>query len=142
MSDPFQGIKLDPGDDFDKVVFMESRLQQDGYNEGFKTGKMTGYDDGFRLGLENGREIGREIGFYIGFVEMWLSLSQYDQSIKKRTEKILYQLKDMLNGFPLSSPEDITMQDKLTDIRAKFKQVSSVLKLPTQTNTDTSQISF
>jgi len=137
----FSGVKLDPDDMFDKVVFMENKLIQEGYNTGFSNGEEQGKLEGFALGIKHGREIGKELGFYKGFVKTWLLFISTD---KKRAVKLLEQLHQLLNEYNDSvNIEDETMQDKVDIIRAKFKQVSSVLKVPTELIKDeASQFSF
>lgn len=55
---PFGDITLDPEDPFDKVLFVEESLQQDGFNAGFVDGRRNGQEEGYIVGLKHGRELG------------------------------------------------------------------------------------
>ncbi|XP_057312549.1 protein LTO1 homolog [Hydractinia symbiolongicarpus] len=134
----FNDVKLDPDDPFDKIVFMEEGLQQEGYNAGFVSGKIDGKQQGLKLGISQGNVIGREIGFYKGFVETWLLL--LDNNMKKNHQKVLEQLKELVDKFTYDDPENNDTHDLLAQIRTKFRQLSSVLKIPTELNVE--HISF
>merc|ERR1712150_347760 len=98
---------------------------------GFLQGKKQGFHQGFDLGVANGCEIGKEIGFYQGFVNQWMRFAGKDESIKPRCKKLMVQIQELIGKFP-QDPKDETMQEVLHDLRAKFKQLTAMLRVPTQ----------
>ena len=134
-------ISLDPEDPFDKVLFLEESLHQRGYNAGFESGKNAGKEEGFKVGLLHGKELGKEIGFYKGFVETWKNvLSVKDAS--KRQISLLESLSQLLDQLNYENPEDEAMEENIAKIRTKFKQLSSILKVPVNIEKDASLMSF
>lgn len=86
--------------------------------------------------------IGKEIGFYKGFVSTWKLLA-VDGTLKKRQLRIIDQLSLLLNSVDYNNPEDEQMETKLGEIRTKFKQLSSMLRLPVDVKKDSdSAMSF
>ncbi|CAH3019501.1 unnamed protein product [Porites evermanni] len=114
-------------DAFDAAVFLEERFYEKGYQEGFHDGKIKGLQDGRQLGLLKGCEIGGEVGFYLGFVSLWLEIQLESPDAKPRCVKLLETVKDMLLSFPINDPTNEEMFAKLEKIRAKFRQVCSLL---------------
>lgn len=140
----FSGIKLDPEDPFDRIVFTEQTLLQNGYDAGFTNGKEAGEIDGYRTGLVQGKELSREIGFYKGFVSMLLALitCDIDSKHKEKQFRLLEQLNTLLGEYVYDEKEFDNMQLKLGQIRSKFKQISSVFKLPTNNIKHNNEMSF
>ena len=128
----FKGIKLDPDDPFDKIVFTEEHLIQNGFDEGFTNGKKSGEIDGFQTGAVQGKELSREIGFYKGFVAvLGLMMSGgADEQWREKQRKLVEQLDGLLDNFTYNEEQYDQMQSTLALIRSKFKQISSVFKLP------------
>ena len=133
---PLGNISLDPDDPFDKVLFVEQSLQQDGFNAGFLDGKRKGHDEGFNVGIEHGKEVGKEIGFYKGFLETWKLLTVSDGKLKKRQLNLMKQMSTLLECVNYDNPEDLQMDHRLAEIRTKFKQLSSLLRLPVDIQKD------
>lgn len=122
----------DINDLFDEIVFVEDRLISVGYKEGFEKGSQEGKQEGVELGFSKGIEIGQEIGFYVGFTEGWLKHFT-NETENKKSEKVLSSL-DKLNrlakDFPSDNLKDVDVVEKLDVMRAKFKIVCSLLKIP------------
>ena len=137
------GIKLDPDDPFDRVVFTEEHLIQNGFDAGFTSGKQAGEIDGFRTGLVQGKELSREIGFYKGFVQVLLfMIMKEDVKRKEKQQKLIQQLNCLLQGFSYEKHQYEKMQGDLAQIRSKFKQISSVFKLPVTIQKESQEMSF
>ena len=126
----FDGVKFDPDDPFDKVVFLENLIIQEGFNIGFNEGEKTAKEEGAELGISQGKEIGKEIGFYKGFVTTLTLLSENE--LNDKTSKILFRFKRQLDEFSFNDPESESMRNNLDAIRSKFKQISSILRINTE----------
>jgi Essential protein Yae1, N terminal. len=133
-------VTLDPDDPFDKIVFLEDSLQQEGFHSGFQTGKKSGEEEGYKVGLNHGKELGKEIGFYKGFVMMSQELLSVESS--KRQHILLEQLKKLLDKVNYDNPEDEKMEEIIAKIRTKFKQLTSLLKVPVNIEKGDSAMSF
>nr|XP_012556044.1 uncharacterized protein LOC101238018 isoform X2 [Hydra vulgaris]XP_047126463.1 uncharacterized protein LOC101238018 isoform X2 [Hydra vulgaris]XP_047126464.1 uncharacterized protein LOC101238018 isoform X2 [Hydra vulgaris]XP_047126465.1 uncharacterized protein LOC101238018 isoform X2 [Hydra vulgaris] len=136
---PFDGVKVDPDNPFDKIVFLENAIIQDGFNIGFSEGEKTAIEEGFLLGINKGKEIGKEIGFYKGLVTTFLLLTEDD--LKGKTLKIISKFKKQLDEFSFD-PQNESINDNLDEIRSKFKQISSILKINFEQNLILSKLSF
>ena len=126
-------IVLDPDDPFDKIVFLEQNLQQEGFNSGFQNGRQSGQMEGFSTGLIYGKELGKEVGFYKGFIETY-QLILSDKSCSKRISNLFFQRKKLIDTLNFDNPEDEIIGNLMTQTRNKFKQLSSLLKVPVQNN--------
>ncbi|PIK34759.1 putative oral cancer-overexpressed protein 1-like [Apostichopus japonicus] len=124
----------DEGDFLDTVFMAEDRLQQDGYDEGYEVGRKAGLVQGQEAGRQKANQIGGEIGFYNGCVHVWIAVIQKEEVLdgKERKLKALQGLKALLDGFQVHDISREDYWDNVTKIRAKFKQVSSLLKIPTE----------
>ena len=138
---PLGDLVLNPEDPFDKIVFLEHSLQQEGFNNGFESGKQSGQIEGFHTGLVYGKELGKEIGFYKGFVSCYCELLN-EQTASKRQLSLLKQLSELLDEINYENAEDEGLDDKMAKIRTKFKQLSSILKVPVNINKDPALLSF
>lgn len=122
----------DINDLFDEIVFVEDRLIAVGYKEGFEKGSQEGKQEGVELGFAKGIEIGQEIGFYVGFTQGWIKhLSS--QTENKKSEKVIANLEKLNNlakDFPSDNLKDVDVVEKLDTMRAKFKTICSLLKIP------------
>ena len=88
-----------------------------------------GRREGEHLGRKQGQLIGTEIGFYIGFVTEFKPL--YCETKDKKSEKIksvLEKLERLCDEFPTYNSSE-GFQDKLEEIRAKFRLLCSLLKI-------------
>ncbi|KAL8569349.1 hypothetical protein ACOMHN_014033 [Nucella lapillus] len=120
-------------DDFLGAIFMsENRCQDEGFQEGQADGRQKGLQEGFRLGCQKGCEMGTELGFYVGFAE---TIRQRADGLKnkERVLKSIGSLLELIELFPLTDPHNIRLQDQIQAIRAKFKQVTSLIHIRTQT---------
>lgn len=110
---------------FDDIsVGQQSSHQKLGFQEGYSAGEHKGWHDGYVFGLKEGAKIAAEIGYYHGFAQTWIEILQ-QQEDKQRQLHSLQSLLEMTTLFPRKNDEDCLV--KLTKIRAKFKQVNSML---------------
>ncbi|KAL9984753.1 hypothetical protein ACROYT_G007086 [Oculina patagonica] len=114
-------------DAFDAVVFLEERCFEGGYKEGYQDGKLKGLQEGRHLGLIKGCEVGGEVGFYLGFVSMWLEILQESPDAKQRCVKLLETMKRKILAIPVNDVTNEELFVNLENIRAKFKQLCSLL---------------
>jgi flagellar biosynthesis/type III secretory pathway protein FliH len=134
------------------LCFYCFRIAKQGFQEGVIAGKVAGYEKGFVLGNKNGSTVNRELGCYSGFSLMWLMLlsnwsdtysSYLNVSTANKARIVLQTLTEMINHFPRDDPHNETLQHQLANIRAKFKQVCSLLNVnPTFDVDATAGISF
>lgn len=129
-------IVLDPDDPFDKVVFLEQDLHQEGFNYGFQNGFSSGQIEGFNTGLVYGKELGKEVGFYKGFIKTYQELLPKD-NISKRASLLFLQISNLIDNLNFENPEDEAIGDIMNRLRTKFKQLSSLLKVPVLNNDST-----
>ncbi|CAN7994155.1 unnamed protein product, partial [Ixodes pacificus] len=95
-------------------------------------GEEVGWRDGYQLGLQRGAQIATELGFYQGFVHAWITVLEREEIAKQRKMVALKALLEMTKNFPKVNIADDDMFEKLHKIRAKFKQVVSILNIGTQ----------
>lgn len=126
-------IVLDPDDPFDKIVFLEQNLHQEGFNSGFQNGHRSGQMEGFSTGLIYGKELGKEVGFYKGFIETY-QLILSERTCSKRVSNLFSQITNLIDTLNFDNAEDESIGNLMTQIRNKFKQLSSLLKVPVQNN--------
>ena len=126
-------IVLDPDDPFDKIVFLEQNLHQEGFNSGFQNGHQSGQTEGFSTGVMYGKELGKEVGFYKGFIETYQLLLS-EEICSKRVSNLFSQITNLIGNLSFDNPEDETIGNVMTQIRTKFKQLSSLLKVPVKNN--------
>ncbi|KAK7107107.1 hypothetical protein V1264_015082 [Littorina saxatilis] len=124
---------MDTDDDFLEAIFMnENRCQDEGFLEGQADGRRKGLQEGFHLGCQKGCEIGTEIGFYLGFSQT-IKLNLLDSSKNKdRVLKAVNNLNELIGSFPLTEAQHPSLQEQIQAVRAKFKQVTSLLGIQTQ----------
>ncbi|XP_062586253.1 protein LTO1 homolog [Saccostrea cucullata] len=115
-------------DIFHDIIMSEERFRQEGYNAGLSVGRQTGYQEGCKLGWEKGAAVGSEIGFYSGFCGILLEKFKDDDK-KQRVCKVLQGVLRLLEELPLIDPTNQELFDKLEKIRAKIKQVNSLLPI-------------
>ncbi|XP_065070866.1 protein LTO1 homolog [Rhopilema esculentum] len=128
-----QGDIRNADDIFDDIVLIEQKLHLDGYNEGYFEGQLVGDVEGFKLGVERGKAFGQEVGFYHGFCSTMLMLQDEDCG-SQRLVKVLQQMKTKLLKMENKGldPQDQSLFDDLETVRAKFKQVSSLMNATPQ----------
>ncbi|XP_077493891.1 protein LTO1 homolog isoform X2 [Amblyomma americanum] len=111
---------------------VDQRYRQMGFTRGFSLGEEVGWRDGYQLGLQRGAQIATELGFYQGFVHAWITVLEREEIAKQRKMVALKALLEMTKNFPQVNIADEDMFEKLHKIRAKFKQVVSILNINTQ----------
>ncbi|XP_014670025.1 PREDICTED: oral cancer-overexpressed protein 1-like [Priapulus caudatus] len=121
---------------FDNILLGEDRSQQVGYSEGYQQGLAQGYRDGFTAGKKQGIIIGKKVGYIHGFAISYLTLfetisfdDEKDRSKHRRKIKALCDLIEMVDNFPLSDLQYDSFFEDLEKIRAKYKQVCSLLNV-------------
>jgi hypothetical protein len=113
---------------FDPIIELEDNFIQEGRKEGIADGIRLGTSEGFTLGYAKGFELAHELGFYLGCVEAWLSLLEKfpDKFPHLRTKDALLKIKHLLDDISF----DEKMFQRIDEVRAKFKRVSSLLGFP------------
>ena len=114
---------------FDSIVLSEETSVERGFAEGYKEGQLRGRREGEELGRQQGQLIGTEVGFYLGFLAEFKP--RYTETKDKKSEKIkssLDKLERLCGEFPKYNSSE-GFQDKLEEIRAKFRLVCSPLKI-------------
>lgn len=110
---------------YDASFAQQNQHQQSGYQRGLNAGIESGWRDGFVFGLRKGAQIASEIGYYQGFAQTWIALLEQSDE-KQRKLKALHSLLELTQTFPKENNDDDLMQ-KLVRLRAKFKQVNSLV---------------
>ncbi|KAG5270725.1 hypothetical protein AALO_G00195840 [Alosa alosa] len=121
------------GDDLFETIFMaDDRHHIQGYHEGFDEGKQQGWHEGQNHGRIHGAKLSAEVSFYSGFAVTWKYLLQNDMNSKARKQlKLLEMLTGLIQTFPLEDPQHKNLQENMEQIRAKFRQVCSLLHIST-----------
>lgn len=115
-------------DNLEETFLRESTSS--GYETGFELGKKAGAKEGLQLGSDYGSKMGSEVGFYRGFTMTYIQLLQSDLSQVNKSVKTLSKLKDILDlvdQYPKTN--ETYCEEKLSAIRTKFKQSTSMLNL-------------
>lgn len=120
-------------DDLFEPIFMaDDRHHVQGYQEGFEEGKRQGWYEGQNHGRIHGAKLSAEVSFYHGFATTWKNLLQQDTQSKTRKQlKLLETLTGLIQTFPLEDPQHRNLEENMEQIRAKFRQVCSVLHIST-----------
>ncbi|XP_043562327.1 protein LTO1 homolog [Chiloscyllium plagiosum] len=128
----------------DAISLVVGRFRGEGYQEGFTEGGHLGETEGRRYGLVNGAKIGSEVSFYEGFAYTWKCLLQNNQDVKSSKRlKALNSLLAMVHDFPYENPTYDKLQEDLEKMRAKFKQICSLLNVqPAFQNLKSAEMSF
>ncbi|XP_006804230.1 protein LTO1 homolog [Neolamprologus brichardi] len=123
-------VRMDD-DLFDSIVFAEERFRDEGYREGFKRGTRRGLQDGRRHGAIHGARLSCEMSFYYGFATTWKCVlrNNVDGKSRKRV-KALDALLGLIQSCSLDNPQSQKLQDDMEKLRAKFRQVCSMLSVP------------
>ncbi|CAH1241596.1 HUS1 [Branchiostoma lanceolatum] len=112
---------------FDDIFLAEEKFQNQGYQEGFELGKQAGIEEGHVMGISQGRSMGSEIGFYHGFACSWKVILERDSSKGPRALKAVDALLELIWRIPIRNAEYGGLTEDLDRIRAKFRQVCSLL---------------
>ena len=110
-----------------------------GFAEGRHKGQPLGLVEGHNLGFDHGSSLGRELGFYTGYAKMTQILLE-DKETKPRLQQCLTALNDMISSCSMDDTYN-TLFDKLGKVRAKYKQLTSLMGVSTECKS-VSEISF
>ncbi|XP_060924203.1 protein LTO1 homolog [Limanda limanda] len=117
---------------FDSIFLADERFRGEGYKEGFERGKCRGLQEGHRHGASHGAKLSTEISFYNGFAITWKCLLQNKTDVKSRKRiKTLEAFLGLIQNSPHDDPQSATLQEEMEKLRAKFRQVCSMLNVPT-----------
>lgn len=122
---------------FEDIALSENKFTDQGFSEGIRAAENNCHSEGEELGYTKGKQIGTEIGFYAGFVEEYKQI--YKKPETKKEEKIvsaLNKLDNLLSAFPDYNCQE-NFEEKLEEIRAKFKLIGSLLKISSEFNLNT-----
>ncbi|XP_066439527.1 protein LTO1 homolog [Eleutherodactylus coqui] len=137
---------MESADDlFEGIVMCEERYHGEGYEEGFAEGNHVGETEGKQYGALYGARAGSELGCYLGFASTWrLLLSPTTDEKQSKKIKTLDSLIKMIQSFPTDDPTNDKLQDELSRIRGKVKQLCSMLNIQPdfRMNYDNSGLSF
>ncbi|KAK7912817.1 hypothetical protein WMY93_013028 [Mugilogobius chulae] len=116
---------------FDSIVMAEERFRGEGYKEGYERGAHRGLQEGRRHGAVHGARLSAEVSFYHGFAVMWQCLLQNHTDPKSRKRmKAVEALLSQLERSPLDNPQSEKLKEDMDKLRAKFRQVCSMLNVP------------
>eukprot|EP00002_Diphylleia_rotans_P034804 TRINITY_DN7508_c0_g1_i2.p1 TRINITY_DN7508_c0_g1~~TRINITY_DN7508_c0_g1_i2.p1 ORF type:complete len:147 (+),score=36.03 TRINITY_DN7508_c0_g1_i2:43-483(+) len=115
--------------DFDAILDLEGSFLREGSDEGIRDGKKSGLSSGYRIGLVKGREVGWEIGCYVGLCRVIEKQCQEspDHPLSRKLEKHLQKFDDLVKRFPFDDPTRENLFTVLEQIRAKAKQICSLI---------------
>lgn len=118
-------------DFFDCILMADDKFHVEGYREGFDEGTQQGMLEGRLHGATHGAKVSTEVSFYHGFTVTWKSLLQNSTDPKARKRlKALEALLSLLQKFPNDDPQYENLQEDMEKLRAKFRQVCSLLSVP------------
>uniref|UniRef100_A0A3Q3G1F4 LTO1 maturation factor of ABCE1 n=1 Tax=Labrus bergylta TaxID=56723 RepID=A0A3Q3G1F4_9LABR len=107
------------------------RFRGEGYREGFEKGSRRGLLDGRRHGTSHGAKLSSEISFYYGFAITWKCLLQHNTDVKSRKRlKAVEALLGLIQKSPQDDPASAKIQEDVERLRAKFRQVCSMMNVP------------
>ncbi|XP_016330861.1 oral cancer-overexpressed protein 1-like [Sinocyclocheilus anshuiensis] len=117
---------------FDSIVMADDRFYDEAYQEGFEAGTRQGTIEGRNHGLLHGAKLGAEVSFYYGFALAWKCLFQNSSDVKARKRlKAMESLIGLIQNFPYEDPKHEKLQENMERLRAKFRQVCSLLNVAT-----------
>ncbi|XP_074479647.1 protein LTO1 homolog [Sebastes fasciatus] len=120
---------------FDSILLEDERFRELGYREGWEKGTLRGLDDGRRHGASHGAKLSTEISFYYGFAITWKCLLQHGADVKSRKRlKVLETLLGLIQTSPHEDPQSLKLKEHMEKLRAKFRQVCSMLSVPSDFN--------
>ncbi|XP_036442447.1 protein LTO1 homolog isoform X2 [Colossoma macropomum] len=120
-----------PSDDlFDSILMADDRFHVEGYREGFEEGTRQGTIEGRNHGRLHGAKLSAEVSFYHGFAVTWKCLLQNSEDVKARKRlKAVESLAGLIQMFPYEDPQYENLQEDMERVRAKFRQVCSLLNV-------------
>ncbi|XP_053576542.1 protein LTO1 homolog isoform X2 [Bombina bombina] len=115
---------------FEGIVMCEERFRGEGYLDGFAEGNHVGESEGKQYGTIYGSRVGSELGCFLGFATTWRQLLTHS-SEEKHSKKIkaLDSLIRMIEDFSCDDPTNDKLQESMTRIYGKVKQVCSMLNI-------------
>ncbi|XP_053491632.1 protein LTO1 homolog [Ictalurus furcatus] len=115
---------------FDSIIMADDRFHLDGYREGFEEGTQQGLIEGRNHGMLHGARLSAEVSFYHGFALTWKFILQNTEDVKARKRlKAVETLDAMIQKFPYEDPQNEKLQEHMERVRAKFRQVCSLLSV-------------
>jgi hypothetical protein len=118
---------------WDACVLVEEDSYERGMQEGLKFGEDAGFVEGYRLGWKDGVAWSREASFYLGVVE---GLTECETEVASglpvsgRARKVAVGLKLLLVEMEVAEAESEEAMALMDHIRAKYKQLVSLLRNP------------
>ncbi|KAG9267103.1 protein LTO1 homolog [Astyanax mexicanus] len=123
-------VRSSSEDLFDSILMADNRFHIEGYREGFEEGTRQGMIEGRNHGMLHGAKLSAEVCFYHGFALAWKCLLQNSEDVKARKRlKAVESLVGLIQKFPYEDPEYENLQEDMEKVRAKFRQVCSLLNV-------------
>ncbi|KAH7844086.1 hypothetical protein Vadar_024125 [Vaccinium darrowii] len=117
-------------DIFDSSLNLEENHLREGYNEGYNDGLTSGIEEGRQVGLKHGFEIGEELGFYRGCMDVWTSAIRVDPNcFSSRIRKSIKTMDNLVKKYPISDPENESVNEIMDSLRLKFRSVCASLNV-------------
>uniref|UniRef100_A0A2P2JQZ2 Protein ORAOV1 homolog n=1 Tax=Rhizophora mucronata TaxID=61149 RepID=A0A2P2JQZ2_RHIMU len=111
-------------DIFESSLNLEETHFNEGYKEGYQHGLATGKEEARQVGLKTGFEVGEELGFYRGCVDVWNAAIRVDPSrFSTRIQKSVKEMGGLIEKYPLSEPEDESVEEIMGSLRLKFRVI-------------------
>ncbi|KAJ4729883.1 oral cancer-overexpressed protein 1-like [Melia azedarach] len=115
-------------DIFDSSLNLEETHFKEGYDEGYTHGLTSGKEEGRQVGLKFGFETGEELGFYKGCVDVWNSAILVDpKRFSARVQKGIKQMDELIEKYPVTDPENESIQEIMEALRVKFRVIRAAL---------------
>ncbi|XP_030622419.1 protein LTO1 homolog [Chanos chanos] len=115
---------------FDCILMADDRFHVEGYREGYEEGTREGLLEGRNHGMVHGARLSAELSFYHGFAVTWKYLLQTNVDAKsKKRLKAVESLIGLISKFPFEDSQYENLQEDTERVRAKFRQVCSLLNV-------------
>lgn len=113
---------------FESSLNLEDIHYKEGYVEGYGDGLAAGREEAREVGLKLGFETGEELGFYRGCVDVWSSAIRLDPNqFSSRIQKSVKTMELLLERYPVTDPENESIQEIMGDLRLKFRAICASL---------------